>query len=75
MDLERAIAALPRGARRVFVLHDVEGYTHEEIGGFLGIALPLVPRVGLGTTALLLVAVAAWVLSGVRRDPVRPAAA
>lgn len=37
MDLERAIAALPRGARRVFVLHDVEGYTHEEIGGFLGI--------------------------------------
>jgi RNA polymerase sigma-70 factor (ECF subfamily) len=37
MDLERAIAALPRGARRVFVLHDVEGYTHEEIGGVLGI--------------------------------------
>lgn len=37
MDLERAITALPRGARRVFVLHDVEGYTHEEIGAFLGI--------------------------------------
>ncbi len=37
MDLERAIAALPRGARRVFVLHDVEGYTHDEIGGFLNI--------------------------------------
>lgn len=37
MDLERAIAALPPGARRVFVLHDVEGYTHEEIGTLLGI--------------------------------------
>jgi RNA polymerase sigma-70 factor (ECF subfamily) len=37
LDLEQAIAALPPGARRVFVLHDVEGYTHEEIGGLLGI--------------------------------------
>ncbi len=37
MDLERAIAALPPGARRVFVLHDVEGYKHEEIGTLLGI--------------------------------------
>ena len=37
MDLEAAIATLPPGARRVFVLHDVEGYTHEEIGGQLGI--------------------------------------
>jgi RNA polymerase sigma-70 factor (ECF subfamily) len=37
LDLEAAIAALPQGARRVFVLHDVEGYTHEEIGGVLGI--------------------------------------
>lgn len=31
MDLERAVAALPEGARRVFVLHDVQGYSHEEI--------------------------------------------
>jgi RNA polymerase sigma-70 factor (ECF subfamily) len=31
IDLERAIAALPRRAREVFVLHDVEGYRHEEI--------------------------------------------
>lgn len=31
MDLEAAIARLPAGARLVFVLHDVEGYTHEEI--------------------------------------------
>ncbi len=37
MDLEHAIAALPPGARRVFVLHDVEGYKHEEIGTLLGI--------------------------------------
>lgn len=31
LDLEQAIARLPPGARRVFVLHDVEGYKHEEI--------------------------------------------
>jgi RNA polymerase sigma-70 factor, ECF subfamily len=37
LDLEAAIAALPNGARRVFVLHDVEGYTHEEIGTMLGV--------------------------------------
>ena len=37
IDLERAIERLPQGYRRVFVLHDVEGYTHEEIGGLLGI--------------------------------------
>jgi RNA polymerase sigma-70 factor (ECF subfamily) len=28
---------LPRGAREVFVLHDVEGYTHEEIGEMLAV--------------------------------------
>ena len=37
VDLERAIERLPAGYREVFVLHDVEGYTHEEIGGLLGI--------------------------------------
>ena len=37
LDLDRAIAGLPAGARRVFVLHDVEGFTHEEIGEQLGI--------------------------------------
>ena len=36
-DLYRAIDALPERARAVFVLHDVEGYTHEEIGAILGI--------------------------------------
>ena len=39
LDLERAIAALPAGARMVFVLHDVEGYTHEEIARAAGIAV------------------------------------
>ncbi len=35
--LARAIDDLPEGYRAVFVMHDVEGYTHEEIGGALGI--------------------------------------
>jgi RNA polymerase sigma-70 factor, ECF subfamily len=37
MDLERAVASLPQGYREVLVLHDIEGYTHEEIAGLLGI--------------------------------------
>jgi RNA polymerase sigma-70 factor, ECF subfamily len=37
MDLENAIATLPPGAKRVFVLHDVEGYKHEEIATMLGV--------------------------------------
>jgi RNA polymerase sigma-70 factor (ECF subfamily) len=37
MDLEAAIAKLPKGARRVFTLHDVEGYKHEEIAEMLGV--------------------------------------
>jgi len=38
MDLEDALARLPDGAREVFVLHDVEGYRHEEIADMLGLA-------------------------------------
>jgi RNA polymerase sigma-70 factor (ECF subfamily) len=38
IDLERAIAKLPDGAREVLVLHDIEGYTHQEIGEACGIA-------------------------------------
>jgi RNA polymerase sigma-70 factor (ECF subfamily) len=38
VDLERAIAALPPGARRVFVLHDVVGYRHDEIARLTGLA-------------------------------------
>ena len=38
LDLERAIRVLPEAARTVFVLHDVEGYGHEEIASLMGIA-------------------------------------
>lgn len=37
LDLEEAITRLPPGARRVFLLHDVEGYKHEEIAEMLGV--------------------------------------
>lgn len=37
IDIEAAIALLPPGARRIFVLHDVEGFKHEEIAEMLGI--------------------------------------
>jgi RNA polymerase sigma-70 factor (ECF subfamily) len=37
IDLERVIAALPEGARDVYVLHDVYGYTHREIAELMGI--------------------------------------
>jgi RNA polymerase sigma-70 factor (ECF subfamily) len=38
MDLERAMARLPEGCRAAFVLHDVEGLEHREVGEVLGIA-------------------------------------
>ncbi len=38
MDVEQAIGTLPEGARQVFVLHDVEGFKHEEIASMLGMA-------------------------------------
>jgi RNA polymerase sigma-70 factor (ECF subfamily) len=38
IDLERAIARLPAGCREAFVLHDVEGFDHKEVGRLLGIA-------------------------------------
>ena len=37
IDIDRALARLPDGFRQVLVLHDVEGYTHEEIAEMLGI--------------------------------------
>jgi RNA polymerase sigma-70 factor, ECF subfamily len=36
-DVERAIASMPAAAREVFVLHELYGYTHEEIGDIAGI--------------------------------------
>ena len=38
-DLERAVATLPPRARAVLVLHDVEGWKHEEIAAELGMAV------------------------------------
>jgi len=37
LDFETAIERLPDGARQVFVLHDVEGFKHEEIGRMMGV--------------------------------------
>jgi RNA polymerase sigma-70 factor (ECF subfamily) len=37
IDLERAVQAMPLRYREVLLLHDVEGFTHDEIGGMLGI--------------------------------------
>jgi RNA polymerase sigma-70 factor (ECF subfamily) len=39
IDLDDAIAALPAGFRAVLVLHDVEGFSHEEIAAQLGVAI------------------------------------
>lgn len=38
VDFEAAIGLLPPGARDVFLLHDVEGYTHDEIAGLLQVS-------------------------------------
>lgn len=37
LDLEHALGTLPPGYREVLVLHDVEGFTHEEIARALGV--------------------------------------
>ncbi len=39
LDLERAIGRLPERARDVFVLYDVEGYSHDEIADVLGVSV------------------------------------
>lgn len=39
VDLERALARLPPGARAVVILHDIEGYRHDEIAKATGIAV------------------------------------
>ncbi len=39
LALEKAISELPPGYRTVFVLHDVEGYEHEEISKLLGVTI------------------------------------
>ena len=37
--LKNAIAELPNGYRNVFVLHDIEGYEHEEVARMMGISV------------------------------------
>ena len=39
LELERAIGELPPSSRAAFLLHDVEGYEHKEVGEMLGIAV------------------------------------
>jgi RNA polymerase sigma-70 factor (ECF subfamily) len=39
LDLEAAMRLLPRRAREVFVLYDVEGYGHDEIAATLGVSV------------------------------------
>lgn len=38
LELNRAVSALPPGMRRVLWMHDVEGWTHADIGDLLGVA-------------------------------------
>lgn len=38
IDIERAVARLPEGCRAAFVLHDVEGLEHKQIGEMLGVS-------------------------------------
>lgn len=38
LDLERAIAKLPEGCRAAFILHDVEGFEHNEVADMLGVS-------------------------------------
>ncbi|MGQ0732633.1 MAG: RNA polymerase sigma factor [Acidobacteriota bacterium] len=38
IDLERAIVHLPEACRAAFLLHDVEGFGHQEVGAILGIS-------------------------------------
>jgi RNA polymerase sigma-70 factor (ECF subfamily) len=39
LALDKAIGQLPRGYRTIFVLHDIEGYEHEEIARMLGLSI------------------------------------
>ena len=39
LQLQRAVEALPPGYRTIFVLHDVEGYEHNEIAGLVGCSI------------------------------------
>ena len=53
LALARAVRTLPDGYRRVFILHDQEGFKHEEIGEVLGIS-PATSRSQLARARLAL---------------------
>jgi len=53
LELERAIAGLPEGARTVFVLQEIEGYPVREIAGMMGIAEGTVKAQGFRARRLL----------------------
>lgn len=39
MDISKALCAISPGYREILILHDLEGYTHEEIGSMLGVSV------------------------------------
>jgi RNA polymerase sigma-70 factor, ECF subfamily len=39
LQLQKAVESLPPGYRTIFVLHDVEGYEHNEIAGIVGCSI------------------------------------
>lgn len=39
MDINKALCAIAPGYREVLILHDLEGYTHEEIGKMLSVSV------------------------------------
>jgi RNA polymerase sigma-70 factor (ECF subfamily) len=39
LHLQRAVSDLPPGYRKIFVLHDIEGYEHNEIAGLVGCSI------------------------------------
>ena len=39
VNLERAVGQLPPGYKMVFVLHDVQGYEHNEIADMMGCSI------------------------------------
>lgn len=38
MDIQKALMKLPEGYREIFILYDMEGFTHDEISGILDIS-------------------------------------
>ena len=71
LDLERAIARLPDGCRAAFILHDVEGFEHNEVAKLLGVSegtsKSQVHKARMKLRAMLSGAEAASVGAGARR--------